>query len=398
MKKWNLRLGISLLLLGITLSCVLLAPEEPTMTPADTEPDTEPGTDVTVTLTATSPPTETATPETDDTGSADEPPTETPEDCTLDADFVEDVTIPDDTVLEPGAGFRKTWRLRNSGTCNWEPGTQLIFVGGEALSEPDGVVAPAAAVGSSVDVSVELTAPSAPGTYRSEWRLQAPDGTRFGPTIYVQILVPKDETATPTLTETPVPVTVTPTPEETACDIAYDPAFVATVDYASVLGFEIGCPQGSAYETYGAAQIFWANVDAVNPHQHYRTLMIWNRPYKQGEIYYVTVSETSPVQPFHAAYDTWEEDMPETPPACAGMTVPDGYIMPIRGFGKLWCEQSLWDTIGWPREPETGLNFLVQPTEGGRLMRFGDPLLNTYAVAWDYDSNEALVQMNPPAP
>jgi hypothetical protein len=80
------------------------------------------------------------------------------------------------------------------------------------------------------------------------------------------------------------------------------------------------------------------------------------------------------------------------------MTVPDGYLMPVRGFGKLWCERELWTTIGWPSEPETGLDFLVQQTEHGRLMRFSDPLINTFVVAWDYDTNEALVHMNPIAP
>jgi hypothetical protein len=35
------------------------------------------------------------------------------------ADFVTDVTIPDDTVLDPGESFTKTWRLKNSGTCSW---------------------------------------------------------------------------------------------------------------------------------------------------------------------------------------------------------------------------------------------------------------------------------------
>jgi len=394
MRNWNVRLWIAMLLLLTTLSCVLLAPEESTVTPTDAE--TEPEIDVTVTATVDSTSTATATPDaddTDDTGSPKDTPTATPEGCTLDARFVEDVTIPDDSVLDPGAEFRKTWRLRNTGTCDWEPGTQLVFTGYNPMGSGASVTVPPISAGTATDVSVDFTAPTIPGTYRSEWRLQAPDGTRFGPTIYVQIIVPS--TVTPTSTDTPTP---SPTADGTGCSIPYDPAFVATMDYADTLGFDVGCPQGAAYDVSGAAQVFWANVDSPNPHLHYRTLMIWNRPYKQGEIYYVTVSETNPVQPFHASYDTWEEGMPEVPPACASMTVPDGYIMPIRGFGKLWCDQTLWDTIGWPRAPETGLNFLVQPTENGRLMRLGAPLINTYVVAWNYDTNQALVQMNPPAP
>ena len=32
--------------------------------------------------------------------------------------FVKDVTIPDGSQVEPGATFKKTWRLRNIGTCS----------------------------------------------------------------------------------------------------------------------------------------------------------------------------------------------------------------------------------------------------------------------------------------
>ncbi|MEZ4516680.1 MAG: NBR1-Ig-like domain-containing protein [Chloroflexota bacterium] len=33
-----------------------------------------------------------------------------------DAQFVEDITVPDGTLVEPGQMIEKTWRLRNSGT------------------------------------------------------------------------------------------------------------------------------------------------------------------------------------------------------------------------------------------------------------------------------------------
>ena len=390
-----------LFLMFTTLACVLLATEEPTTTPTEEEANTAGAPTSTDTSDPAMTQTPTATTEGDETRNGDTP-TSTPAGCTLGASFIEDVTIPDDTALEPGADFRKTWRLRNSGSCNWEAGTRLVFVSGETLNGPDSVIVPAAAAGSTAEVSVELTAPTTPGTYRSEWRLQAPDGTRFGTTIYVQIIVPEPPTVTPTPTDTPAPITATPTPtstpDETGCTTPYDPAFTATMDYAADLGFDIGCAESFGYDMSGAVQIFWANVDEPNPHLHYRTLMIWNKPYKQGEIYYVTVSETTPVQPFHASYDTWEEEMPEVPPDCADMPVPDGYLIPIRGFSKLWCEQELWTTIGWPSESEVAITFRVQQTEHGRLMRFGDPLINTYVVAWDYDTNEALVHMNPIEP
>ena len=38
-------------------------------------------------------------------------------DCTLNASFVTDITIPDDTQTAPGAPFVKGWRIENTGTC-----------------------------------------------------------------------------------------------------------------------------------------------------------------------------------------------------------------------------------------------------------------------------------------
>jgi len=134
--------------------------------------------------------------------------------CTLNAAYVADVTIPDNTVLQPGTAFTKVWRLRNSGTCDWEPGTQLIFVSGEPMTAIGAVPVPAVVAGATTDISVEMTAPTAPGTYKSVWQLQSPSGKRFGSQVYVQIVVPAPPTATPPPTATSLP-TDTPSPTAT---------------------------------------------------------------------------------------------------------------------------------------------------------------------------------------
>ncbi len=134
--------------------------------------------------------------------------------CSLNAAYVADVTIPDNTVVQPGASFTKVWRVRNSGTCNWEPGTQLVFVSGEPMTAIGAVPVPAVAAGSMTDISVDMTAPTTPGTYKSVWQLQSPSGQLFGNRIYVQVVVPAPPTATFTPappTDTPVPPTATPT-------------------------------------------------------------------------------------------------------------------------------------------------------------------------------------------
>jgi hypothetical protein len=110
------------------------------------------------------------------------------------AQFIKDVTIPDGTVIAPSTPFKKTWRLRNIGTCTWS-GYTLVFDSGEAMSpviEPIGVVAP----GQEVDVSVTFTAPAANNTYRSYWRVRNSSGVLLpvsggtqGKSFYVEIKV-----------------------------------------------------------------------------------------------------------------------------------------------------------------------------------------------------------------
>jgi hypothetical protein len=111
-------------------------------------------------------------------------------DCVLSARFVEDVTVPDDTLYNVGVGFRKTWRMSNDGECVWPPGVTWVHIGGALLGAESPVAVELAEPGRIVDVSVDMVAPTAPGTYSSFWRLQDPDGEFFGDQAYVRIIVP----------------------------------------------------------------------------------------------------------------------------------------------------------------------------------------------------------------
>jgi hypothetical protein len=138
------------------------------------------------------------------------PPTETPPSgsgpsgCVLSAQYVADVTIPDNTVLAPNASFVKTWRVKNNGTCSWDAGYQLVYAEGTQMSGPAGVNVNSTAPGANVDISVNLVAPGAPGTYTGKWRLKASNGAIFGG-LTVVIVVPEPPTDTPTPTTTPTP-------------------------------------------------------------------------------------------------------------------------------------------------------------------------------------------------
>jgi hypothetical protein len=110
--------------------------------------------------------------------------------CELSARFVEDVTVPDDTLYNGGVSFRKTWRLRNDGECAWDPGVIWTHIGGALLGAETTVEVELAEPGRIVDVSVDMVAPLSPGTYSSFWRLQRSNGELFGDQAYVRIIVP----------------------------------------------------------------------------------------------------------------------------------------------------------------------------------------------------------------
>ena len=97
------------------------------------------------------------------------------------AQFVADVTVPDGSVFAPGAPFKKTWRLKNIGTCTWTTSYSLVYVNGEKMGTVLSVALPASvAPGATVDVSVDMTAPATAAKYRGNWQLKNASGVLFG--------------------------------------------------------------------------------------------------------------------------------------------------------------------------------------------------------------------------
>jgi hypothetical protein len=113
------------------------------------------------------------------------------------AEFVADITYPDDTVVPAAGSFVKTWRLKNIGSCTWVSNYKVLFVSGDAMGGPGSVQLTNGAVqpGSTVDVSVNLKAPASGGTFQGNYKLQSSDGTTFGigpganNVFYVKIVV-----------------------------------------------------------------------------------------------------------------------------------------------------------------------------------------------------------------
>ena len=121
-----------------------------------------------------------------------------------------DISIPDDTKMYAGQEFVKTWRLVNSGSCKWSRLYKLVFFSQNPMGAHQEYFLPAAVLpGQAIDLSVTFFAPTAPGTYQSNWMLQDANGNLFGigfnadAPFYVRIQVTDQPTPTPTATTEP---------------------------------------------------------------------------------------------------------------------------------------------------------------------------------------------------
>jgi len=104
--------------------------------------------------------------------------------------YVADVNIPDDTNMAPGQDFIKTWRVKNTGSCPWGEGYELVYA--EYENEMSGQPQPLTEVvqpGQEVEISVQFTAPDEIGNYLSAWQMSNPAGVTFEDIIFVKIIV-----------------------------------------------------------------------------------------------------------------------------------------------------------------------------------------------------------------
>ena len=112
--------------------------------------------------------------------------------------FVADITVLDGTHMNPGQVFDKTWRVQNTGPCEWTA-NYLIAFGWGTPSDPTAwmgstiwksITSTTVKSGEIIDITLTLTAPSAAGDYTGVWRLQNDRGTKFGTPLTVVITVP----------------------------------------------------------------------------------------------------------------------------------------------------------------------------------------------------------------
>lgn len=142
------------------------------------------------------------------------------------ATYVADVTIPDNTVMAPGQGFDKTWRIRNTGKTTWTTQYSLIYIDGEQMGAGTTQPVPTeVAPGEELEITVKMTAPEKAGTYTSYWKMTNPDGHLFGfgpdgkEAIWVKIVV-----NSAIAFDSPTPTATGPAPAISAVSLSVDKA------------------------------------------------------------------------------------------------------------------------------------------------------------------------------
>ncbi|XP_060568887.1 next to BRCA1 gene 1 protein-like isoform X2 [Ruditapes philippinarum] len=111
--------------------------------------------------------------------------------------FVSEVTIPENTKMQPETKFVKTWRMKNDGDGVWSSTTKLKLQWGNIPTPCAEVNVPELKPGEEGNVSVDFVSPTQPGEYQSHWKLQE-NGMPFGARVWCTIIVVPREMLEPT--------------------------------------------------------------------------------------------------------------------------------------------------------------------------------------------------------
>ena len=110
-------------------------------------------------------------------------------DCYNGLSYLEDLTIPDATSVAPGALLDKRWRVKNSGTCNWDERYRLKEIAGPDMGAPaEQSLIPARSQSEAI-IRIQFTAPSEAGSYRSAWQAYDPNDRPFGDAFFIDVEV-----------------------------------------------------------------------------------------------------------------------------------------------------------------------------------------------------------------
>ena len=167
---------------AILLTLIFISACAPKSSPTPFRPPTQPGPTQVLPTTTPVPALYTAVPTPTTTATIAGP-------CTNNLEFLDDITIEDNTSVLPGSSIDKQWLVINSGTCNWDSTYRFNWLGGEPLGADQEQLLYPAHAGTQATLRILFTAPMVEGTYESTWQAYGPDGIAFGDSVYMQIVV-----------------------------------------------------------------------------------------------------------------------------------------------------------------------------------------------------------------
>lgn len=109
--------------------------------------------------------------------------------CENNLRYIEDLSLPDGSLVPPGEGLDKRWRVENSGTCNWDERYRIKLIAGPALGAPSEQALYPARAGTQAELRILFVAPREAGTYRSAWQAFSPEGQPFGDPVFIEVVV-----------------------------------------------------------------------------------------------------------------------------------------------------------------------------------------------------------------
>jgi Ig-like domain from next to BRCA1 gene len=113
--------------------------------------------------------------------------TESP--CSNNLEFLEDITVPDGTIISFGGTIDKQWLVKNNGTCDWDSTYRLKWFGGDPLGAAQEQILFPAKAGTQATLRIIFTAPTVEGSFESAWQAYDPDGIAFGDPVFIKIVV-----------------------------------------------------------------------------------------------------------------------------------------------------------------------------------------------------------------
>ncbi len=249
------------------------------------------------------------------------------------------------------------------------PPTQLITAprstNTTAPVQPANTAAPARATDTAALAASKPSATPTALTAQTTDTPIAPTSTAAQPTATAMQL-----TATPDLTATP-PLSPTPT-----CAITPVRGFGKLYNEHNEVQNAMGCAIDAEQALTGTILLFQNGT------------MIWDSQHRLIYVIYPNYNGRT----FEVYPENWNQGDGEPTPV---VSPPSGLYTPLRGFGKVWFNHQMWETLGFAKQQdETRISEVVENFQGGRMLWTDQNLIYVLSGKLTPSSDTSAVQFS----